>query len=304
VARTPLPGLRRRTRAFIKVQDGCDNRCTFCVTTIARGRSRSRPIADVCRDVEAALAGGTREIVLTGVHLGDWGRDLGLDLKRLVQSILRQTAVPRLRLSSLEPWDLDREFFALWEDPRLCPHLHLPLQSGCAATLQGMARRTTPKSFRSLVEAARGLIPDVAITTDIIAGFPGETDAEFEESLAFVRDLNFAGGHAFTYSPRPGTAAARRSDQIPLLVRRARTRSYLLAFADAARRYRQPFVGRTKSVLWESATPGQSGDWELSGLTDNYIRVQAPASEPRWNEFTTVQIAGLAGSCLHGIIVK
>ena len=217
LARTPLPGLRQRTRAFIKVQDGCDNRCTFCITTIARGRSRSRPIADVCRDIDAALAGGAREIVLTGVHLGAWGKDLGMDLRRLVHAVLSRTDVPRLRLSSLEPWDLDREFFDLWEDPRLCPHLHLPLQSGCAATLRRMARRTTPRSFRLLLEAARDLIPEVAITTDVIAGFPGETEAEFEESLAFVREMEFAGGHAFTYSPRPGTAAARRPDQIAAL---------------------------------------------------------------------------------------
>jgi threonylcarbamoyladenosine tRNA methylthiotransferase MtaB len=304
LARIPLPGARHRTRAFIKVQDGCDNHCTFCITTVARGRSRSRPIVAVCRDIEAALAGGTLEVVLTGVHLGAWGQDLGTDLKDLVQAVLHRTAVRRLRLSSLEPWDLDCEFFALWEDARLCPHLHLPLQSGCAATLRRMARRTTPKSFRSLVEAARALIPGVAITTDVIAGFPGETDAEFEESLAFVREMDFAGGHAFTYSPRPGTAAARRPDQIPLDVRSRRTRLYLLEFAEAERRYRQPLVGQTKSVLWESASPRHSGDWELAGLTDNYVRVKAAATEPRWNEFATVQMAGLAGSFLQGIIVK
>ena len=304
LARTPLPGLRRRTRAFIKVQDGCDNRCTFCITTIARGRSRSRPIADVCRDIDAALAGGAREIVLTGVHLGAWGKDLGMDLRRLVHAVLSRTDVPRLRLSSLEPWDLDRAFFDLWEDPRLCPHLHLPLQSGCAATLRRMARRTTPRSFRLLLEAARDLIPEVAITTDVIAGFPGETEAEFEESLAFVREMEFAGGHAFTYSPRPGTAAARRPDQIATPIRSRRTRQYLEVFSEAGRRYRQPLVGRTKSVLWESVLPRQAGEWDLAGLTDNYVRVKAVSTEPRWNEFSDVRIAAMAGSFLQGIIVK
>jgi threonylcarbamoyladenosine tRNA methylthiotransferase MtaB len=304
LARAPLPGLRRRTRAFIKVQDGCDHHCTFCITTVARGRSRSRPIADVCGDIEAALAGGALEIVLTGVHLGAWGKDLGMDLRQLVQSVLRQTDVPRLRLSSLEPWDLDREFFGLWEDPRLCPHLHLPLQSGCAATLRRMARRTTPRSFRLLVEDARDVIPDVAITTDVIAGFPGESEAEFEDSLAFVREMEFAGGHAFTYSPRPGTAAARRLDQIGAPVRRRRTRQYLELFSEAGRRYRQPLVGRTKPVLWESFVPRQAGEWELAGLTDNYVRVRAVSREPRWNDFSNVRIAGMAGSFLEGIIVK
>ena len=132
IIREPLPGLHHRTRAFIKVQDGCDNHCTFCVTTIARGESRSRPIADVISDIQYALDGGIKEIVLTGVHLGSWGQDFNLHLRDLVKSILRETDVLRLRLSSLEPWDLDADFFSLWEDARLCQYLHLPLQSGCA----------------------------------------------------------------------------------------------------------------------------------------------------------------------------
>ncbi len=304
LARTPLPGPRRRTRLFVKVQDGCNNRCTFCITTVARGRARSRPIDDVCRDIELGLAGGTQEVVLTGVHLGSWGQDLGSDLKQLVRSILRQTAVPRLRLSSLEPWDLDREFFTLWEDSRLCPHLHLPLQSGCAATLRRMARRTTPASFRQLVEAARELIPNVAITTDIIAGFPGETEAEFQQSLAFVAEMNFSGGHAFTYSPRPGTAAAGFADQVPWGTRRARTARYLSLFAEAAQRHRQPLIGQTRRVLWESATPQGGSGWELTGLTEDYARVKVSARRPRWNEINPVKLTGLTGEFLQGIIVK
>ncbi len=211
IARQRMPGLRHRTRAFIKVQDGCDNHCTFCVTTVARGRSRSRTVAQVLADIQAALQGDTKEIILTGVHLGSWGQDFGYHLRDLITAILRETDVPRLRLSSLEPWDLDGDFFTLWEDPRLCRHLHLPLQSGSAATLKRMARKTTPASFKDLVEELRQVMPDAAVTTDIIAGFPGETESEFTESLQFVRDMNFAGGHVFTYSPRPGTGAARMS---------------------------------------------------------------------------------------------
>src|SRR5215216_113202 len=135
ISRKPLPGLHRRTRAFIKVQDGCDNHCTFCITTVARGEGRSRSVADVVLDIQSALDGGTKEIVLTGVHLGSWGYDFGSQLKNLIQAILRETDTPRLRLSSLEPWDLDADFFALWDDLRLMPHLHLPLQSGCESTL-------------------------------------------------------------------------------------------------------------------------------------------------------------------------
>ncbi|HSB02457.1 MAG TPA: tRNA (N(6)-L-threonylcarbamoyladenosine(37)-C(2))-methylthiotransferase MtaB, partial [Anaerolineales bacterium] len=288
IAREPLPGLHRRTRAFIKVQDGCDNRCTFCVTTIARGEGRSRPVADVILDIQSALAGGTKEIVLTGVHLGSWGYDLSSHLKDLIKTILRETDVPRLRLSSLEPWDLDADFFSLWENKRLMPHLHLPLQSGCELTLKRMARKTTPQTFRELVSAARAVIPDVAVTTDMIAGFPGETEAEFAESLDFVREMNFAGGHVFTYSPRPGTGAARMKGQVRPELGKKRNHILHDALEESARSYRQNFVGRTMSVLWESTSEMGEWGWQMEGWTENYLRVQAFAPSPRWNEVDNV----------------
>src|SRR5512139_3897292 len=244
LSRQPLPGIHRRTRAFIKVQDGCDNHCTFCITTVARGEGRSRPVADVLLDIQHALSGGTKEIVLTGVHLGSWGQDFGMHLRDLIRAILRETDVPRLRLSSLEPWDLDASFFSLWDDHRLMPHLHLPLQSGCESTLKRMARKTTPESFRELVAAAREAIPDVAITTDVIAGFPGETEEEFAESLAFVREMNFADGHVFTYSPRPGTGAAKMKGQIRPELRKKRNHILRDVLDESAESYRQKFVGR------------------------------------------------------------
>ena len=256
LARQPLPGLHRRTRAFIKVQDGCDNHCTFCITTVARGEGRSRTLADVILDIQSALAGGTKEIVLTGVHLGSWGYDFGSHLKELIKAILRETDTPRLRLSSLEPWDLDADFFSLWDDPRLMPHLHLPLQSGCGSTLKRMARKTTPESFRDLVAAARNVMRGVAITTDIIAGFPGETESEFAESLAFVKELNFAGGHVFTYSPRPGTGAARMKGQVrPELGKR---RNHILrgALDESEKSYRKKFIGRTMGVHFRDGGVG------------------------------------------------
>ncbi|HWR66436.1 MAG TPA: MiaB/RimO family radical SAM methylthiotransferase, partial [Bellilinea sp.] len=187
VAREPLPGAHLRTRAFIKTQDGCDNHCTFCITRIARGAGRSEPISSIIGDVQHAVAGGTREVVLSGVHLGSWGYDLAprLHLSHLIQAILQHTDVERLRLSSLEPWDLDEEFFRLWENPRLCRHLHLPLQSGSEQTLHRMARHTTPGSFRRLLGFSRQAAPEMAVTTDLIVGFPGEDDREFCESVAF-----------------------------------------------------------------------------------------------------------------------
>src|ERR1700690_2937730 len=301
IIREPLPGLHHRTRAFIKVQDGCDNHCTFCVTTIARGESRSRPIADVISDVQYALDGGTKEIVLTGVHLGSWGQDFNMHLRDLVKSILGEAHVTRLRLSSLEPWDLDADFFSLWEDSRLCQHLHLPLQSGCAATLKRMARKTTPASFRDLIRAARQIMPEVAVTTDIIAGFPGETEDEFAESLAFVKEMNFAGGHAFTYSSRPGTAAARMKDQIRSEVGKQRNAIYRASFEESAKAYRQSFIGKTLPVLWESTTQLDEHGWQMEGLTGNYLRVKAMAPAPRWNEIDHVGLIENSSGMVQGV---
>ena len=304
IAREPLPGLHRRTRAFIKVQDGCDNHCTFCVTTIARGEGRSRTIADLILDIRSAQAGGAKEIVLTGVHLGSWGYDFGSHLHELVQAILRETDVPRLRLSSLEPWDLNADFFSLWEDPRLMPHLHLPLQSGCASTLRRMARKTTPDSFRELVAAARATIPNVAITTDIIAGFPGETDEEFAETMDFVREMNFAGGHVFTYSPRPGTGAAKMKGQVRPELRKKRNHILHDALEESAKAYSQKFLGQTLSVLWETASEVSESGWQMEGLTENYLRVKAFAPSPRWNQIDRLKLIAQVGDKLTGELVS
>jgi threonylcarbamoyladenosine tRNA methylthiotransferase MtaB len=304
LARQPLPGLHRRTRAFIKVQDGCDNHCTFCVTTIARGEGRSRPVDQVLRDIQAALAGGTKEVVLTGVHLGSWGYEFQSHLRHLVQAILRETDVPRLRLSSLEPWDLDADFFSLWDNPRLMPHLHLPLQSGCESTLRRMARKTTPESFRALVAAARAASPNVAITTDIIAGFPGETEAEFAETLEFVREMDFAGGHVFTFSVRPGTGAAKMKGQVRPEVRKKRNHLLHDVLAESAAAYRQRFIGKTVPVLWESVSEVGEWGWQMEGLTGNYLRVHAFAPSPRWNQIDQVRLNECDGHRMRGVITN
>jgi threonylcarbamoyladenosine tRNA methylthiotransferase MtaB len=286
------------------VQDGCDNRCTFCITTVARGEGRSRPLADVIADIQSALDGGAKEVVLTGVHLGSWGQELDAHLRDLVKAILTHTDVPRLRLSSLEPWDLDEDFFKLWEDKRLCQHLHLPLQSGCGATLKRMARKTTPASFRDLVIAARQIMPDAAITTDVIAGFPGETDEEFAKSLDFIKEMNFAGGHAFTYSARPGTGAARLAGQVRHAVRKERNAILRKVFEDGGRAYRDKFVGQKMSVLWESTSEMNGQGWQMEGLTGNYLRVRASAPQPLWNEISLVELKNVDKSGLQGQILN
>jgi threonylcarbamoyladenosine tRNA methylthiotransferase MtaB len=311
ISRELIPGARLRTRAFIKVQDGCDNRCTFCITTLARGGGRSRPVADILADVHAVVNGNTsnpnaaKEVVLTGVHLGSWGHDFlnPQHLSHLVKAILDETDVPRLRLSSLEPWDLDGEFFSFWENTRLCRHLHLPLQSGSAGVLRRMARKTTPDAYASLVKAARSTCPEIAITTDLIAGFPGETDQEFSETMDFIEQISFAGGHVFTYSPRPGTAAANMPDQVPFSLRKERNAILRELLAGSEQAYQQQFIDHTLPVLWESVKGLDGKAWHLRGLTDNYLRVNTLASSKLWNQITPVHLTGIGDHGFEGEIL-
>ncbi len=305
IQREPIPGNRLRTRAFIKVQDGCDNHCAYCITRLARGVGRSRRIDNILLDIHSALDGGTQEIVLTGVHLGSWGYDFEqpLHLRDLVRAILNDTETPRLRLSSLEPWDISPEFFKLWQNARLCRHLHLPLQSGSAATLQRMERKDTPQAYANLIRHARAAIPDVAITTDIITGFPGETENEFSESAAFVNAMNFTNGHVFTYSPRPGTAALDLPNQIIPSIGKQRNATMRQIFQRSSSAFRQQYLQRNLRVLWEKASPITDQQWELSGLSDNYLRVHATSSSPCRNQIMDVHITGEEQGILVGEIL-
>jgi threonylcarbamoyladenosine tRNA methylthiotransferase MtaB len=281
--RQPLPGARKRTRAFIKVQDGCNKRCTFCITTVARGPFKSEPRKKVLTEIHAAVASGIKEVVLTGVHLGAWGSDLieQESLEDLIRSILYHTDVPRVRLSSLEPWGLSDTFFNLWLNPRLCQHLHLPLQSGSATILKRMARNTTPDRYRSLLKHIRQQYPHIAITTDLIVGFPGESNLDFEDSLSFVKQMDFAGGHVFTYSERPGTPAATFPDQIPHAVRKERNERMRKELELSSKIYQSRFFGRKVAVLWESLRAINNRGWILSGWSSEHIRVQSQ-SDPSW----------------------
>ena len=240
---------------------------------------------------------------MTGVQLGAWGCDFPTPqrLAELVSTLLARTSVPRLRLSSLEPWDLEADFFSLWRDERLCRHLHLPLQSGSETVLKRMRRKTTPGSFAALVQSARAVIPDVAITTDIIAGFPGETEAEFSETLEFVKSMGFAGGHVFTYSARPGTPAARMHAQVRHETRKERNAALRAVLEESAHAYRSGFIGHTLPVLWEASSRLTEAGWVLEGLTDNYLRVTAVAPEARWNQFDDLQRPA-DGDGMKGII--
>lgn len=223
-------------------------------------------------------------------------------MKFLIQSILNETATPRLRLSSLEPWNLEPELFELWRNPRLMRHLHLPLQAGSDSVLRRMRRNTSRDAFRTLIAAARDVMPDVAITTDVIAGFPGETEAEFAETLDYVQKIGFADGHIFTYSPREGTPAARMKGQLPKSVRKERNAALRVVFAEMGACYRDQFLGETLPVLWESSTQASDAGWVMQGLTGNYLRVQAVASEPRWNQIDQVTLLEVRDGVLHGKI--
>jgi threonylcarbamoyladenosine tRNA methylthiotransferase MtaB len=266
-----------RTRAFVKVQDGCRNRCTFCIVTVLRGQERSRPVAEVIHEINALHQQGFQEVVLTGVHLGGYGSDLGdgADLRGLVQAVLAETSIPRVRLTSLEPWDLPEGFFSLWEDRRLGPHLHLPLQSGHDAVLKRMARRCSTSDFRRLVADARAAIPELTLTTDLIVGFPGESEEEWQGTLAFVEEIGFGHMHIFTYSPREGTTAARLRGHLSKGQKQERSQELHALAAKMKRAHLERFVGEERPVLWE-------GDFEVveegarrwSGYTDNYLRVQ------------------------------
>jgi len=286
------PGAAGRTRAFIKVQDGCENACTFCITTVARGDGRSRSLAEVVSEVQELHASGFQEVVLTGVHLGSYGHDLGDadGLVKLVRAILRETDVPRVRLSSLEPWDLSPDFFDLWDNPRLCRHLHLPLQSGCDATLRRMRRNTDQASFRALVQAARAKIPGLSITSDVIVGFPGETDVDWHISKAFIEEMAFAGLHIFRYSRREGTPAARLRGHLTNAVKKARSAELHALEARLGADFAEQFIGDSGSVLWEQVTGSTEDGFINVGYTDNYIRARCVHPRVLSDHITEVEI--------------
>lgn len=287
-----------RTRAFVKVQEGCDNHCAYCVTSLLRGPGRSRALDDVIAELRGRVQAGYREAVLTGVNLGSYGQDLGMErgLYRLVEAILTETELPRLRLSSVEPWGIDLAFLKLWESSRLCRHLHLPLQSGCDRTLRRMARPITTQQYARLVEAAREIVPGIAITADVMVGFPGEDDAAFEESLDFVERMNFARLHVFPFSSRPGTTAAKMPDQVSLDVRRERSRRLRKLGTRQQRRFRRRFVGCEMDVLWERRRP--NGLWR--GWTDNYVRVVTASSAGLHNRVTRTRLVAMRDGALEG----
>lgn len=303
--RYTMPGTIGRTRAFVKVQDGCDNSCTFCVTTVARGDGQSRSIEDIIKEVNYLYNSGYQEAVLTGVHLGSFGYDFDDKdgLLHLVQALLADTDIPRIRLSSLEPWDLSSGFFNLWEDARICRHLHLPLQSGCDTTLKRMRRNTSQAEFRALMHHAREKIDGVRITSDVIVGFPGETDEEFDISEAFIREMNFAGLHVFRYSIRPGTPASRMRNQVSTRIKKLRSTRLIELSNSMEASFAHQLNGTTQSVLWEQIVGSTPEGFINSGYTDNYMRVKAVHPRDLTNHITPTQISDYVNGAIQGVPV-
>ena len=267
----PLFAAPERTRAFLKIQEGCQNFCTFCIIPYTRGPLRSRALASVRREAEKLVAAGFREIVLTGIHLGAYGRDLTgtVTLADAARTVLEIDGLQRLRLGSLESVELTPALFTLLrDDRRFARHLHLPLQAGSDAVLQEMHRFYDTAGYERLLARIREEVPGIAISTDIIVGFPGETEAMFQESLAFVRRQEFARVHVFPYSRRPATPAAARSDQVPHPVRRERVKMMQALADEMAADYHGKFIGTIVPVLFETQHEGVA-----DGLTDTYIRV-------------------------------
>ena len=262
-----------RTRSFLKIQDGCDYYCTYCTVAVARGESRSDSIEHVLQNIEKIHAEGLKEVNITGVNLGTFGKGTDENFYDLLKAIDRQHLVERVRISSIEPNLLTDEIIHLVsESDILMPHFHIPLQSGSDKILAAMKRRYKTELFASKITKIKQLMPDACIAIDIIAGFPGETDADFEDSYEFVKQLPLSYMHVFTYSRRPGTPAAAIKEQVPETVKRERTNRLLELSETKKRFFYHEHFGETRPVLWES----EEADGKMFGFTDNYIKVSAP----------------------------
>ena len=301
------------TRAYIKIQDGCNQFCSYCIIPFARGRVRSRRPEDVLREVRRLAAGGCREVVLTGIHISSYGMDFiektdgdylesGSDLRQtaqkrqyllnLVREIAGTEGIERVRLGSLEPRIITREFAeGLAALPQVCPHFHLSLQSGCDATLKRMNRHYTAEEYYEKVRLLREVFENPAITTDVIVGFPGETEEEFETTAAFLEKVHFFEMHVFKYSVRKGTVAASMKDQVPEQVKNERSARLIEMEKRLSGEYRAQYIGKEITVLTEDCAQLSGESWRL-GHTQTYVKAAVPVSHAGRNELITGRVTG------------
>ena len=297
----PAPG---RSRAMVKIQEGCDQVCSYCIVPKVRGRERSIPPEEIIAQINERAKLGCREAVLTGTQLGTYGFDLpGIDLAGLLQQVLVETSISRLRISSLQAQEITPNLLGLWDDSRLCPHFHIPLQSGSDTILKSMRRRYDTARFAETIALVRKTIPGAGITTDIIIGFPGEGVREFAESYSFAASMGFSDMHVFPYSIRPGTSAAHLDNQVIDAQKKERSGEMLELAAASVKKFRQGALGQVRPVLWEP-TQGKNCGGIWSGLTDNYVRVKATSGRDLSNLITDAQLTSLDEDWVTGEVVS
>ena len=297
----PAGGLQERTRAMLKVQDGCTNFCTYCIIPYTRGPIRSAPLETAVAQAKQLEQAGYREIVVTGIEIAGWGKDLPgkPPVWLLIAEICKAVPQLRIRLGSLEPRIVTEEFAAALSGfQNLCPQFHLSMQSGCDTVLARMKRKYTTEEYMESLERLRNAFPGCAITTDMIVGFPGETEEEFEKSLSFIRQCRFADMHIFPYSRRPGTPAAEMPGQLPNAVKEERSRRAIAVAQDMSRCYHQELLGTTQAVLVE----GMEGEHSV-GHAMNYVKIYIPGAYPR-NEIQTVAVKSLYGDGVTGEVIQ
>lgn len=313
-----MPFLPSQSRAFVKIQEGCNDYCSYCIIPKTRGRSTFFNAGEVIEEVRDREARGYLEVVLTGTQLGDYGIELpgsrrpspdrrdqgtqGDPLAALLTDVLAATRIPRIRLSSIQPQDVTPGLLRLWENPRLCPHFHLPLQSGSDPVLRRMRRRYDTRGYLEAIGRIRSAVPGVSITTDVIAGFPGETDEEFQATVHVCLEAGLADVHVFPFSARAGTLAAKMPDPVPEPVKQERAECLLALARETRERHWRGFLGCVRTVLWEErkAVPGVSPEPVWHGLTDNYLRVYSADSQELSGPLLPTRLVAVAPQGIWG----
>ncbi|MFZ5631219.1 MAG: tRNA (N(6)-L-threonylcarbamoyladenosine(37)-C(2))-methylthiotransferase MtaB [Bacillota bacterium] len=301
----PAVAATGRVRAFLKIQEGCDNFCSYCIVPFARGPLKSRDPGGILKEARELAAAGYREIVLTGIHTGAYGKDKagGMSLASLLEELAGIDRLARIRLSSVEPLDITGDLISLLaQGPPFCPHLHIPLQSGDDSILKAMRRHYSGDYFRNLVAAVRDKISDVSITTDVIVGFPGESDENFMNTYNLIRELKFSALHIFKYSPRKGTAAAGFPNQVPPGVKEERSSMLIALGKDLANEFASRYLGKNVEVLVEESVEGLSG--MVRGHTPNYLLAAFPGDPGMRGRLAQVRAEKLSGGLLKGRIIK
>ncbi len=295
---------KERTRAYLKIQEGCSQFCSYCIIPYARGPIRSRKPDDIIEEVKQLADSGFLEIVLTGIHLASYGRELeGTDLLDIIQKIHSIDGIKRIRLGSIEPTTITKKFVeAAGRLPKLCPHYHLSLQSGCDKTLAEMNRKYNTDEYRKSAELLKDNIPDVAITTDLMVGFPGETEEDFYTSRDFAEEIGFSKIHVFKYSPRKGTPAAEMKNQISPEEKERRSEIMLALSDELEKKYLERYVGRNMEVLYEQEMHGHEG--YIEGLTNNYIRVMAKGDISLKGKLAQTQLSKVNGVIFEGKLLQ